>query len=64
MQQQKFINTTMLGWEWNHIILLFQSLCKTLCVIVKVITDYDYIYNVFDYDYIASGNGDYGYDYL
>jgi len=30
---------------------------------VKIIADYDYIYNVIDYDYIASGNGDYNYDY-
>jgi len=29
------------------------------CVIVKVIVDYDYIYNVIDY--IASGNCDYDY---
>jgi hypothetical protein len=31
-----------------------------------VITDYDYIYNVIDYDceYIASGMGDYDYDYV
>ena len=28
------------------------------CVIVIVITEYDYIYNVIDYDYIASINGD------
>ena len=34
---------------------------QTPCVIVKVIADYDYIYNVIDYDYIASGNGDYDY---
>jgi len=32
---------------------------KTPCVIMKVITDYNYIYNVIDY--IASGNGDYDY---
>ena len=32
---------------------------QTPCVIVKVIADYDYIYNVIDYDYIASGNYDY-----
>ena len=33
---------------------------------MKVITDYDYIYNVidYDYDYIAFGNDDYDYDYL
>jgi hypothetical protein len=33
---------------------------------MKVITDYDYIYNVIDYDYITSGKGDYDYgcDYL
>ena len=31
---------------------------------MKVITGYDYIYNVYNYDYIASGNGDYGYDYM
>ena len=30
----------------------------TPCVIVKVITDYDYIYNVIDYDYIPSENVD------
>ena len=29
---------------------------------MKVIADYDYIYIVIDY--IASGNGDYAYDYL
>jgi len=29
---------------------------------MKVIDDYDYIYNVIDYDYNASGNG--YYDYL
>ena len=34
---------------------------QTPCIIVKVIVDYDYIYNVIDYDYIASGNGDYDY---
>jgi len=34
---------------------------KTLGVIVKVITDYDYIYSGIDYDYIAPGNGDYDY---
>ena len=34
--------------------------------IVKVITDYDYIYNVIDYDcdYIASENADYDYNCL
>jgi len=32
---------------------------QTPCVIVKVIADYDYIYNVIDY--IASGNVDYDY---
>ena len=32
---------------------------QTPCVIVKVIADYDYIYNVIDYDYIASRNGYY-----
>jgi len=31
---------------------------------MKVITDYDYIYNAIDYDYIASGNVDYDYDCL
>ena len=33
----------------------------TLCVIVKVVLGYDYIYNIidYDYDYNASGNGDY-----
>jgi len=34
---------------------------QTPCVIVKVFADYDYIYNVIDYDYIASINGDYNY---
>ena len=34
---------------------------QTSFVIVKVITDYDYIYNVIDYDYIAFGTGDYDY---
>ena len=34
---------------------------QTSCVIVQVIADYNHIYNVIDYDYIASGNGDYGY---
>ena len=34
---------------------------QTPCVIVKVIADYDYIWNVIDYDYYASGNGDYCY---
>jgi len=28
---------------------------------VKIISDYDYIYNVIDYDYIASGNVNYDY---
>ena len=28
---------------------------------MKVITDYNYIYSVIDYDYITSGNGDYDY---
>ena len=32
---------------------------QTSCVIVKVIAYYDYIKNVIDYEYIASGNGDY-----
>ena len=27
---------------------------------MKVTVDYDYIYNVIDYDYMASGNDDYG----
>ena len=31
---------------------------------MKVIADYDYIYNVIDYDYIASKNGNYVCDYL
>jgi len=35
---------------------------QTTCVIIKVISDYDYIYNVINYDYVASGNG--YYDYL
>ena len=30
---------------------------------MKVIADYDYIYNVIDYDYSVSGNDDYDYDY-
>ena len=30
----------------------------TFSVIMKVIADYDYIYNVIDYNYFASGNGD------
>lgn len=34
---------------------------QTPCVIVKVITDYHYIYNIIGYDYIVSGNGDYSY---
>ena len=34
---------------------------QTPCVIVKVIADYDYIYNIINYDYIASGNSDYDY---
>ena len=34
---------------------------QTPWVIVKVIADYYYIYNVTDYDYIAFGNGDYNY---
>ena len=29
---------------------------QTPCVIVKIIAVYDYIYNVIDYDWIASGN--------
>ena len=32
---------------------------QTPCVIMKVIDDYDYIYDVIDYNYLASGNGDY-----
>ena len=32
---------------------------QTHCVIMKVITDYNYIYNLIDYDDIASGNGNY-----
>jgi len=31
---------------------------ETAGIIMKVITGYDYIYNVINYDYIASGNGD------
>ena len=27
------------------------------CVIVKIMIDYDYIYSVIDYDYLATGNG-------
>ena len=36
-----------------------------LAVIMKVISDYDYITNVidYDYDYIASESHDYDYDY-
>jgi hypothetical protein len=36
---------------------------QTYCVIAKVIADYDYIWNVIEYDYgyIASGIGDYDY---
>ena len=34
---------------------------QTNYVTVNVIADYDYIYNVIDYDYIASRNGDYDY---
>ena len=30
---------------------------------MKVITDYDYIYSVIHYHYIASGNDDYNYGY-
>jgi len=37
---------------------------KTSYVIVKVIADYDYIYNVIDYDYLPSGNDDYEYGRL
>ena len=33
----------------------------THCVIVKVIDDYDIIYDVINYDYIAYGNGNYDY---
>ena len=32
---------------------------QTSCIIVKVIGDCDYIYNVIDYYYIASGKGNY-----
>jgi len=35
---------------------------QTLCVILKVIVDCDYIYDAIDYDYITSRNG--GSDYL
>ena len=35
-----------------------------IAVIMEVISDYDYITNVIDYDYIASGSHDYDYDYL
>ena len=35
---------------------------QTHCVIMKVIADYDYIYNIIDYDYFTSGPGDYNYD--
>ena len=34
---------------------------QTPCVIMKVIIDYGYVYNVIDYDYTASGNGNYDY---
>jgi len=35
---------------------------QTPCVIVKLIADYDYIYNDYnDYNYIASGYGNYDY---
>ena len=34
---------------------------QTPCVIVKIITEYDYICGVIDYNYIASGNNDYDY---
>jgi len=32
---------------------------RTPCVIGKVTIDYDYIYNVIDYDYITTGNCNY-----
>jgi len=31
---------------------------------MKVMVDYDYIYSVIYYDYIASRKGDYDHDYL
>ena len=34
---------------------------QTPCVIMKVITDYDYIYNINYYDYIVSINDNYDY---
>ena len=34
---------------------------QTAWVIVKINADYNYIYNVIDYEYIASGNDDYYY---
>jgi len=34
---------------------------ETPCIIMYIITDNDYIYNVIDFDYIGSGNGDYDY---
>jgi len=34
---------------------------QTNCVSVNVIADYDYIYSVINYDYIASGYDDYSY---
>jgi len=34
---------------------------QTPYAIRKLITDYEYIHNVIDYDYIISGNGDYEY---
>ena len=37
---------------------------QTTSVILKIINDYDYIYNVIDYDCNASGNGYYDYYYL
>ena len=31
---------------------------KKTCLIMRVITEYDYIYNVINYDYITSGSSD------
>jgi len=30
---------------------------------MKVLTDYDYVYNIIDYNHMASENGDYEYYY-
>jgi len=36
----------------------------SLWVIMKVITDSNYTYDIINHDYIASGNNDYDYNYL